>query len=313
MKVLLLVCLLGVVAAEERLLKYHELVGIPEAARIRRQESMRVVGSVGSYNGEHPFMAGLIITLNSKATSVCGGSLLNHYRVLTSGRCMDDGYYQAERVLVVLGSTKLFSGGTRVYANTAYLHPNFNASTFTDDIAMLSVPYISYNRYISPILLPYGISNTFQGYSSEIIGYGTTSDSASLNTGQSLRDTFVQVVSNSFCSQIYGSSITSDIMCTSGMNGKGACSGDYGGPLILRRYSGTGNQDLLVSSRVCFVLKSLQCADFNSYQGHIIEAFDINPKALKTYRCDILYGRCRLSVRLPNRPHPSLFIHQLDK
>ncbi|CAH0629170.1 unnamed protein product [Chrysodeixis includens] len=246
MRVVLLVCLLGAVAAEDVLLRYHELVGIPAAARIRQQESMRVAGSVSSYKGEHPFMAGLIITLTTGETSVCGGSLLTHYRVLTAGRCMFDGFVQAKQVLVVLGSIKLFSGGTRLYAESVFHHPDFNATTFSNDVAMLTIPYVFFSSHIAPILLPYGVKNSFEGLSSEIIGYGKRYESESLTTGQTLRDTYVQVVSNSFCSQIYGSSVTSDVICTSGNSGKGACGGDYGGPLILRRYSGSNGQDLLI-------------------------------------------------------------------
>lgn len=246
MKAILLVCLLSAVVAEEAILKYHEQVGIPVAARIRQQESMRITGGYASYTGEHPFMAGLVITLTTGDVSVCGGSLLSPYRVLTTARCWYDGYYQGRSVQVVLGSIKLFSGGTRVFATAIANHPYFNPYTFANDIAMLTVPYISYNSNVKPILLPYGIGISFEGYLSVVIGYGKTSDSASLNKGQSLRDNFVAVISNRDCNQIYGSTITGSVMCTSGAYGNGACPGDYGGPLIMRRYPRTNNQDLLI-------------------------------------------------------------------
>ena len=59
MKVLLLTCVLGLAAAQEVVVKYHEHVGIPAATRIMQQESMRITGGLASYTGEHPFLVSL--------------------------------------------------------------------------------------------------------------------------------------------------------------------------------------------------------------------------------------------------------------
>lgn len=68
---------------------------------------------------------------------------------------------------------------------------------------------------------------------------------APLDENSTLNDVYVRVMNNTDCAQIYGDSlITRDVMCTSGANGKGACGGDYGGPLVLRRFS--NDEDMLV-------------------------------------------------------------------
>ncbi|KAJ8724714.1 hypothetical protein PYW07_015672 [Mythimna separata] len=242
----LLVCVvvLAATAAEE---KYHRRLGIPAAARIRRQESMRIAGGLASYAGEHPFFAGLIVTLKTGETSVCGGALLSRYYVVTIGQCWYDGESEGREIQVVLGTVTLFSGGLRKYTSSVTLHPEYDPVTLANDVAMVNVPYVYSSTYtITPIILPVGYFSSLEGYKAEIIGFGRTSPTGALDGSSSLRDVFVKVISNAQCKAIYGETVTQDIMCTSGDGGKGACGGDYGGPLILRRYSGADGQDMLV-------------------------------------------------------------------
>ncbi|KAJ8724715.1 hypothetical protein PYW07_015673 [Mythimna separata] len=242
----LLVCVLVLVAAAGAE-QYHKRVGIPAAARIRRQESMRIAGGLNSSTGEHPYFAGLIITLKTGETSVCGGALLNRYYVATIAQCWYDGESEGREMQVVLGTVKLFSGGLRKYANSVTLHPQYDPSTLANDVAMVNVPYIYSSSYtITPIVLPVAYFSSLEGYTAEIIGFGRTSPTGALDGSSSLRDVFVKVMGNAQCKAIYGETVTLDIMCTSGDGGKGACGGDYGGPLILRRYSGASGQDMLV-------------------------------------------------------------------
>ncbi|KAJ8726709.1 hypothetical protein PYW08_015106 [Mythimna loreyi] len=242
---ILLVCVLALVAAAAAE-KYHKRVGIPMAAKIRQQESMRIAGGLSSYNGEHPFFAGLIVTLKTGETSICGGALLNRYYVVTIGQCWYDGESEGREMQVVLGTVKLFSGGTRKYAYSVTVHPEYDPNTLASDIAMVNVPYIYSSNYISPIILPVGYFSSLAGYTAEIIGFGKTSPTGALGATSSLRDVYVTIMSNAQCKAIYGDIVTLDMMCTSGNGGKGACGGDYGGPLILRRYAGASGQDMLV-------------------------------------------------------------------
>ncbi|CAD0244124.1 unnamed protein product [Spodoptera exigua] len=243
--VLVCVCVLGLVW-QGYAAQYHERVGIPMARQIGLQESMRIAGGLASYNGEHPFFAGLIITLKTGITSICGGTLLSHYHVVTIGQCWYDGENEGREIQVVLGTVTLFSGGTRKTAETVTLHPEFNPFTLANDIAMIVIPYVSFSTYIAPIVIPVGYFSTFAGYTAEIIGYGRTSPDAPLGGNSSLNDVYVKVMNNTECNRIYGDVVTSDMMCTSGAGGKGACAGDYGGPLVLRRYIGASGQDMLV-------------------------------------------------------------------
>nr|XP_049696773.1 collagenase-like [Helicoverpa armigera] len=241
-----LVCLLGLVVGEDVVARYHRQVGIPAAARMMAQESMRIVGGLSSFKGEHPFLAGLVITLKTGETSVCSGSLLNHYYVVSAAQCWYDGESEGKEVQAVLGSVSLFSGGTRVYAKTVTLHPEYDADKLLNDIAMMGFSYISFNSYVSPITLPVSYFSSLAGYRAQIIGFGKTSTDGALNENASLRDVYVTVMNNTQCQEVYGSHVTAATICTSGEGGKGACGGDGGGPLILRRFIGAAGKDLLV-------------------------------------------------------------------
>ncbi|XP_022829619.1 collagenase-like isoform X1 [Spodoptera litura] len=243
--VLLCVCVVGLVC-QALAAQYHERVGIPMAKKIGLQESMRIAGGLASYKGEHPYFAGLIITLKTGITSICGGTLLSHYHVVTIGQCWYDGENEGRAIQVVLGTATLFTGGTRKYAERVTLHEEFDPYTLTNDIAIVQIPYVSYSTYILSIDLPVAYFSSLAGYKAEIIGYGKTSPDATLGENSSLNDVYVTVMNNTECGQIYGDVVTSAIMCTSGANGKGACGGDYGGPLVLRRFVGASGNDMLV-------------------------------------------------------------------
>ncbi|KAJ8706778.1 hypothetical protein PYW07_012856 [Mythimna separata] len=242
--VVLLVCVLGSVVGVDVARRYHQRVGIPTATAIRRQELMRVAGGLTSYLGEHPFLAGLVITLTTDETSVCGGTLVSHTHVLTTAQCWWDGYSQANKVLVVLGSIKLFSGGKRTVASTITLHPQYNADTLRNDIAILRVSYVIYTSYIKAINLPTNVNSTFEGSRAQVIGFGKTSEAGIITNSQALRDVYVPVISNAKCAESFGDLVTDHVLCTSGDNKKGPCGHDSGGPLILRYYS--GSSDLLI-------------------------------------------------------------------
>ncbi|XP_035457743.2 collagenase-like [Spodoptera frugiperda] len=248
MKLLMVVvCALG--AGVQAL--YHRSVGIPAASEIRLRESMRVAGGLPSFLGEHPFLAGLVITLvvgESSATSVCSGALISDRRVLTAAQCVWDGDLQAGEITVVLGSIRLFSGGTRRLA-VPTLHPDYNATAagsrrLQHDIAVLTIAYVRFSNEINVVPLPKGMTDTFVGRRAEVIGFGRTGEDIPIGFNQALRDVYVPVISNSACTEYYWYSLSDSQLCTNGTRGRGPCGGDGGAPLILRYY--TGNSDLLI-------------------------------------------------------------------
>lgn len=87
----------------------------------------------------------MLIALTSGATSVCGSSMLTNTRVITAGHCWWDGRNQARHFTLVFGSTRLFSGGTRIATANVEVHANYNPNTLSNDLAIASFEYVPYS------------------------------------------------------------------------------------------------------------------------------------------------------------------------
>ncbi|CAK1592791.1 unnamed protein product [Parnassius mnemosyne] len=265
MKISLVVlfCLVAVsLATEPILLHYHENVGIPLAERIKQSEQAvdfdgsRIVGGSPASLGSYPFLGGLVIALASGGTSVCGSSLLSNTRLVTAGHCWYDGRNRARQFTVVLGSTRLFSGGTRITTSNVQTHGSYSPSTLHNDVAIISISRVNFNNNIAPVALPSGslLNNNFAGTRAQATGFGKTSDAAGITQNQVLSHVSLQVITNAVCQRTFGTStVIASTLCTSGSGGTSTCSGDSGGPLTINN----GGQRVLIgitsfgSSRGC--------------------------------------------------------------
>ncbi|XP_068623044.1 collagenase-like [Battus philenor] len=239
---LALFCLLTFAAAVEPIqLYYHESAGIAEAESIRAAElaadfdGSRIVGGSAASLGQYPYMCGLVIRLNSGATSVCGSSLLSNTRLVTAAHCWWDGRNQARQFTVVCGSIRLFSGGTRINTNRVQMHGSYSHSTLRNDIAIISTNNINYNNNIGRIQLASG-SNNFAGSWAHASGFGRQRDSAGITNNQVKHHVRLQVITNAVCRNTFGSAIVDSTLCTSGAGNVGTCSGDSGGPLVTNNH-----------------------------------------------------------------------------
>ncbi|XP_038206512.1 collagenase-like [Zerene cesonia] len=224
---------------------YHESIGVQEANRIHHAEAAidfdgaRIVGGSQSSLGAHPHLGGLVITLTSGWTSVCGSSLLTNTKAVTAAHCWFDGRSQARQFVVVLGSLTLFSGGTRITTTNVRMHENWNWDTANNDVAIITFSWVGFSNNIQAINLASG-SNDYVGTWAVAAGYGRTSDSQSgIPSNTSQRNVSIRVITNAECRNTFGSAIIiASTLCTSGENGRGTCGGDSGGPLYIGSGSG---------------------------------------------------------------------------
>ncbi|CAF4928483.1 unnamed protein product [Pieris macdunnoughi] len=260
MKILLVAISLALCYAEEPFpitLDYHETIGIPKANLIRLAEEgidfdgSRIVGGTPARLGEHPHLAGLLITLIDGRQSVCGSSLISSTRLVTAAHCWTDGRVQASFITVILGSIRLFSGGTRIDTKDVESHSGYNTQNLNNDVAIISVEPVQFSNSISPIKLATG-SNLYVGVFATAAGFGKTSDWSSVS--QTQNQVSLQVITNQACASTYGNSVVvSSTICISGSGGRSTCGGDSGGPLII----GSGDDRELIgivsfgSSRGC--------------------------------------------------------------
>ncbi|CAG4984300.1 unnamed protein product [Colias eurytheme] len=218
---------------------YHGLYGIPEAQRIRNRErfsspGFRLIGAVPVNLGDYPYFAGLLIKLTNGATSVCGSSLLSHSKLVTAAHCWRTEQHQAQQLTVVLASTRLYSGGTRLTTSSVEVHANYVPSSLSYDIALITINRVQFTSNIQPIALATG-DQDYMGTWARAAGFGKTSDSQQYITRSSyLGHVSLQVISNAECLRTFAPRfVLSTTLCTSGTEGLGTCAGDSGGPLVI--------------------------------------------------------------------------------
>jgi len=95
-------------------------------------------------------------------------------------------------------------------------HPSYNSRTTDYDFSLLKLKekiVWSEHPHIRPICLPEDDSQTYDGFSAIVTGWGTTASGGSLSS--KLREVTVQVVSNAQCKNAgySASSITDQMMC----------------------------------------------------------------------------------------------------
>ncbi|KAL0828832.1 hypothetical protein ABMA28_003743 [Loxostege sticticalis] len=226
---------------------YHESVGIPMAARLKKLEeeavSGRIVGGTPVLPGTHPFMVGIVIELFSPFTSMCGASLLTNTRSLTAAHCWYDGWRWARSFTMVFGSRTLHTGGVRIDTTDVEMHPNWNTGNLNNDIAVVRHAFVSYDNIISPIRLPMGHeNNNFVGTWAVAMGYGRIEGQLHPTFNPDQREAHLQVISNEQCIDTFGSFIIHSTLCTSAPRGVNVCQGDSGGPLV----AGSGSNRILI-------------------------------------------------------------------
>ncbi|XP_013138333.1 PREDICTED: collagenase-like, partial [Papilio polytes] len=217
-------------------LNYHERVGIPRAHALRQAElaadfdGSRIVGGSPAALGAYPYMAGQIMMRMDGRESVGGGTLISNTRVLTAAHNLFDGREMVRHVTVVLGSVRIFSGGTRITSNRMEIHSDYDTQTVNNDIAIITINWVNYSNTIRNIGLASG-SNMYAGTWAWAIGFGKTSDDSLASPD--LMQGRLQVITNEECRQVYGPAIVvASSLCVSGAHGTNVCIGDSGGPLV---------------------------------------------------------------------------------
>jgi secreted trypsin-like serine protease len=97
----------------------------------------RIIGGEESNVGEYTFSAAIYVQTND-SKFFCGGSLLNHDWIITSGNCV----YNAVLFTIQLGSVYLNgeNGNRQTVATSDYvLHPQFNPDTIENDIGLIKL------------------------------------------------------------------------------------------------------------------------------------------------------------------------------
>ena len=174
---------------------------------------------------------------------VCGGSLIDGSHILTAAHCIKD--HRPEDLRIRLGEWDVnndseFYSHVEFDVSRIFVHENFYSGNLYNDIAMVRLNgYVDYqrDRHISPVCLPDKFHN-FDGQRCYVTGWGKDS----FNRGsyqEILKEVDVPIIGHDRCERLLQSTklgfdfqLHNGFLCAGGEEGKDACKGDGGGPLV---------------------------------------------------------------------------------
>ncbi|XP_058258466.1 serine protease 27-like [Hemibagrus wyckioides] len=197
----------------------------------------RVVGGQNASAGSWPWQVSIQSPLYYGG-HFCGGSLINKDWVLTAAHC----FARTNTSLTVyLGKQTINGSNPNQIARgvkQVILHPNFNSTTFNNDIALLLLnSSVTFTNYIRPVCLATQSSNFPAGTNCWITGWGSIASGVRLPSPGVLQEATVPTVCTCLCDYLLGlGSITTNMICAGYLQGGvDTCQGDSGGPMVTKK------------------------------------------------------------------------------
>jgi trypsin len=204
-----------------------------------------IVGGQNASPGQFPWQISLQRRSGTGFSHSCGGSILNERWVVTAAHCVDGA--RTRNLRVVAGDhNRTVNEGVEQTVNLSRIveHPNYNAQTSENDIALLelSTPLVLSPARRTAAIGLFTPADSAAGLDAPgtlatISGWGTTSEGGSLPAV--LKFAQVPVVSDQDARDAYGDIADSMIGAGFDQGGVDTCQGDSGGPLTLQTPSGT--------------------------------------------------------------------------
>jgi secreted trypsin-like serine protease len=209
----------------------------------------KIINGELAVEGQFPFL----IQLYNKTGhyTFCGGSLIGPYHVLTAAHCTVGA--AASELQIWAGSLNLYDGqGTRVNVQAVYVHPDYDASTITNDVSVI--------RLVKPFAKSVGVrtvelakTSAAVGTQVNVCGFGSIRPSGGTYPDD-LMWVRIPIVSHTKCENLLGGTIPNNqILCAYDPH-QGTCYGDSGGPLV------TGSKTTAVQQGVVSFGSSDGCA-----------------------------------------------------
>uniref|UniRef100_A0A671XJ82 Zgc:100868 n=1 Tax=Sparus aurata TaxID=8175 RepID=A0A671XJ82_SPAAU len=197
------------------------------------------------------------VSLQTGGSHFCGGSLINNQWVLSAAHFVD--IATPVELSQSLGRQSQEGLNPNAVSRTVAQiinHPNYNPSTFDNDISLLRLSStVEFNNFIRPVCLAASDSTFFNGTDSWVTGWGTIGSGVPLPSPQNLMEVEVPVVGNRQCNCDYGVGRITDNMICAGLRegGRDSCQGDSGGPMVSKQNRTLVSVDSVLSNADCFL------------------------------------------------------------
>ncbi|XP_078055149.1 transmembrane protease serine 5-like [Mustelus asterias] len=199
-----------------------------------KHDFFMIVGGKEAEMGSWPWQ----VTLYNNYKHVCGGSIIDHYWVITAAHCVHRSPH-AYSWLVYAGILDrqliLFSGVTSYAVEKIIYSRNYNADTHDYDIALMKLKKpIEFSNTVRAVCLPVYNQQFTPGKECWISGWGHAKANA-YQVENVLKEASVPLVSTERCNSscMYNGAISPRMLCAGYKEGKvDACQGDSGGPLV---------------------------------------------------------------------------------
>ncbi|XP_048514853.1 uncharacterized protein LOC105687940 isoform X2 [Athalia rosae] len=197
--------------------------------------------------GEYPWQVAILKKDPSESVYVCGGTLISPRHILTAAHCIKT--HSGRDLRARLGEwdvnhdVEFFPYIERDIVSVV-VHPEFYAGTLYNDIAILKLDHdidFERNPHISPACLP-NKHDDFNGVRCWTTGWGKDAFGDFGKYQNILKEVDVPVISNGVCENQmrktrlgYSFNLHPGFICAGGEEGKDACKGDGGGPMVCER------------------------------------------------------------------------------
>ncbi|XP_053948632.1 trypsin isoform X1 [Anastrepha ludens] len=191
----------------------------------------RIVNGTQANEGEFPFLVSL--RRASDGRHKCGASLINRVWVLTAAHCVVKTL--PEQVNIQYGSNQLDANSTKVSnISRIVVHEDYQPGNLhANDLALLRLQTpLKFGSKVRAVHLPAAQQDTADASPAVLIGWGLNATGGSIQ--KHLQKVHLQIFSDEECSQRHGTQLHATTICAGvPEGGRGQCSGDSGGPLLV--------------------------------------------------------------------------------
>ncbi|XP_049815521.1 trypsin-7-like [Schistocerca nitens] len=203
----------------------------PTRGRLWRTGQARIIGGSEASISSFPWQ----VSVESAGVHICGGSLISPDWVLTSSLCLDglNGVFEHMLQFVSLraGTSTKGSGGVVLLAAEIYEHPLYIPITVDYDAALIKVNgSFALGPNVQAVSLPEQGYDPPVGLPVTITGWGYNVTRGSMSSV--LQKVDINIVDRALCRASYVIvDVTTNMVCAGDLL-RGACNGDFGGPLV---------------------------------------------------------------------------------